>query len=215
MHRTLLTLAIGFVLLASTLAADDKADDGFKPLFNGKDFNGWKFVLSKKDADPDKTWSIENGIIVCTGKPHGYFHTEKTYKNYALRYDWKYARPKGLTDEEKFDGNSGALIHIQKPHKVWPKCVEVQGMNREHGNTFGVSGAKGKFKFDKQALLSVRKPVGEWNMTEIICDGGNITVKVNDKQVSTGKGELEEGLIGFRSEGAKIYFRNIKIKEMK
>jgi hypothetical protein len=215
MRRTLLSLALGLTLLDAAPAEGDKADDGFKPLFNGKDFDGWKFVLSRKDADPDKTWTIKDGVIVCTGKPHGYFHTEKSYKNYTLRYDWKYARPKGLTDEEKFDGNSGALIHIQKPHKVWPKCVEVQGMNREHGNTFGVGGAKGKFKFDKQALLDVRKPVGEWNTTEIICDGGAITAKVNGKQVCTGKGELEEGQIGFQSEGAKIYFRNIKIKEKK
>jgi len=192
-----------------------RAGEGeFKNLFNGQDLKGWRFLVPKT-ADPDKTFMVQDGIIVVSGKPDGYFFTDKSYKNYILRFDWRYKRPKGLEDDEKFGGNSGLLVHIQEPHKVWPKCVEVQGMNREHGNTFGVGGAKGKFKFDKQALLDVRKPVGEWNTTEIICDGGAITAKVNGKQVCTGKGELEEGQIGFQSEGAKIYFRNIKIKEKK
>src|SRR5256886_16095208 len=44
-------------------------------------------------------------------------------------------RPATLEDEEKFNGNSGCLVHVQGgPEKgTWPKCVEVQGMNRDHG----------------------------------------------------------------------------------
>jgi hypothetical protein len=211
--------ALGAALLAAlSFAADEKkADDGFRDLFNGKDLTGWKFQL-QGDAKPDATWSVKDGVIVCTGKPNGYFYTEKPYKNYVIRYDWRYKRPDNLTDEEKFTGNSGLLVHIQGEPKVWPKCIEVQGMNRDHGKLLTVSGAKavGELKFDAAELKKVRKPVGEWNTTEVVCGkDGEISCKVNGAPISSGKSELTEGQIGFQSEGAEIHFRNIKIKEMK
>jgi hypothetical protein len=214
----ILGLVAGLALLGPASAADkeEKADDGdFKPLFNGRNFEGWMTILQGK-ADPDKTLSIKEGIIICTGHPNGYFYTDKSYKNYVLRYDWMYKRPEGLTDDSKFKGNSGCLVHIQPPHKVWPKCVEVQGMNLNHGQLLFVSGAKGKGTYDRAARDKATHPVGEWNTTEILCkDDGTITAKINGTDVSSGKGDLTEGQIGFQSEGAEIHFRNIKIKEMK
>jgi hypothetical protein len=202
-------------LLLGNASAADKDDEGFKDLFNGKDFTGLKFEIGK--SDPAKTWSVKDGVIICTGKPNGYFYTEKPYKNYIIRYDWRYERPSNLEDEEKFGGNSGCLVHIQEPHKVWPKCVEVQGMNRDHGMLLFVSGAKGMgAKFDRAALQKARKKVGEWNTTEIECKvDGSVAAKVNGTEVSSGKSDLTEGVIGFQSEGAEIHFRNIKLKELK
>src|SRR5437870_1213373 len=122
-------LAIGFLLGGLALLATSRADDeGFQDLFNGKDFTGWKMFLPK-GADPEKTWSIKDGEIVCTGHPNGYFYTEKPYKNYVNRYDWKYIKPE---EGKKSSFNSGLLIHIHPPHKVWPKCDEVQGANVNH-----------------------------------------------------------------------------------
>lgn len=211
----LVALLAGFALIEPAAAAD-KEDEGFAPIFNGKDWTGLKKILGGKDADPDKTWSIKEGVILCTGKPSGYFYTDKSYKNYVLRFDWKYARPESLKDEEKFGGNSGCLVHIQEPHKVWPKCVEVQGQNLTHGNIFAIGGAKGKFKFDKAVLQKARHKVGDWNTTEIICKDGAITSKVNGTEVSSGTSDdVKEGTIGFQSEGAEIHFRNLRIKETK
>jgi hypothetical protein len=192
-------------------------EEGFQPLFNGKDLTGWKFFLANKDADPATTWSVRDGIIICTGKPNGYFYTDKSYKNYVLRYDWKYQRPSGLVDDSKFTGNSGALVHIREPHKVWPKCVEVQGMNRDHGLLLGVAGVKlTGAKFDRAAKDRATKPVGEWNTTEIVCKAdGSITAQINGTPVSSGTSPLTEGPIGFQSEGAEIHFRNIVLKELK
>jgi hypothetical protein len=212
-YLTLLTVLAGSALFGSATAADDK-DEGFTDLFNGTDFTGWKNILDPKakDADAAKTWTIKDGIIICTGHPNGYGYTEKGYKNYVLRYDWKYERPANLVDDSKFPGNSGCLVHIQPPHKVWPKCVEVQGMNRDHGKLIFLQ-CKGKGTFDKAAKDKAVKPVGEWNTTEIICkDDGSITAKINGTEVSSGKGDLTEGQIGFQSEGAEIHFRNIKLK---
>lgn len=214
LHRLpLLTGLAALLLIGAATAADDDKD--FTPIFNGKDFSGLKLILQSKDADPTKTWSVKDGVIECTGKPNGYFATEKPYKNYHLKFEVRYVRPKDLTDDAKFGGNSGVLIHITGDHKVWPKCIEAQGMNKDMGNLFAIGGAKGSFKKDAEAQKKAIKPVGEWNLYEIISKDGELTTKINGIQVSTGKGELTEGPIGWQSEGAEIHFKNIKIKELK
>src|SRR5262245_22028888 len=83
----LLVLAAGFALISGRSPAAD-AEDGFTPLFNGKDMTGLKTVGVKED-----TFKVVNGEIRCSGKPNGYFYTEKPYKNYLLKFDLKYARP--------------------------------------------------------------------------------------------------------------------------
>ena len=88
-YLPLSTLLVAFFTLATVNAADDDKD--FKDLFNGKDFTGFKFEIGK--SDPEKTWSVKDGIIVCTGKPNGYFFTDKSYKNFVMTYDWRYKRP--------------------------------------------------------------------------------------------------------------------------
>jgi hypothetical protein len=232
--RLLLGLAaVTALALALTASSPVNAGDGgFVKVFNGKDMTGFKYVVAipktvevdgkkktvftlEKGDDPlkssTKTWKVEDGIIMCTGKPNGYFYMDKNLKNYVVKFDWKYARPPDLKDDEKFLGNSGYLAHITGDHKVWPKCVEIQGMNKEHAKIFAIGGAKGKYTFDADALKKARKPVGEWNTTEIIFDGGKITSKVNGVVIGDGEGELSEGPWGMQSEGAEIHFKNIMI----
>src|SRR5581483_6440038 len=98
-----------------------------------------------------------------------------------------YTRPADLKEDKDFKGNSGALMNIQPPHTVWPRCVEVQGMNLTHGSFIFIKG-KGTSKYDKAAKDKAVKPVGQWNTTEITClPDGAIAVKINGTDVSTGK----------------------------
>jgi hypothetical protein len=214
MRRSLLPLALlaGIAFLGPINGADDDKD--FKDLFNGKDFSGFKFEIGK--SDPEKTWSVKDGVIICTGKPNGYFYTDKNFKNFVLRYDWRYKRPENLKEEKDFGGNSGALMFIQEPHKVWPKCLEVQGENRTHGSFIAIGCKVTGGKYDKAAKDKAVKPVGEWNTTEITCNAdGTVLVKINSADVNSGKCDLTEGPFGFQSEGAEIHFKNIKIKQLK
>ena len=57
--------------------ADDT--DGFRPLFNGKDLTGWVLVNT-----PPQTWSVEDSMLVCTGKPIGEIRTERMYQNFIM-----------------------------------------------------------------------------------------------------------------------------------
>lgn len=195
----LAALAVCLAGLSPTPAADD---DGFKPLFNGKDLTGFKTVGVKDD-----TFKVEDGEIHCTGSPNGYFVTDKSYKNYHLKFEVQYP---------KQSGNSGVLVHIQPPDKVWPKCVEAQGMHKDMGNLFSIGGApKGDFKKDAEGQKNAIKPVGEWNVYEVISQDGKLTTKINGTKVAEGSSELKEGPIGWQSEGAPIWFRKIMIKEVK
>src|SRR5437660_12879939 len=113
-------------LVSKAPAGDDK---GFKDLFNGKDLTGWKYIPEKAA----KTYTVVDDYIKVSGQPAGYFYTDKSFKNYVLKFDWRYKRPANLEDDKKFEGNSGCLIHITGAHKVWPTSLEVQGYNKTHG----------------------------------------------------------------------------------
>jgi len=58
-------------------------------------------------------------------------------------------------------------------------------------------------------------PIGEWNTIEIVSKDGQVRSYLNGILVSTVSHHeyTEPGYIGFQSEGAKIYWRNISIKE--
>lgn len=198
----LVAVVVAFALSGNVTAQEE----GFTPLFNGKDMTGWKVVLAGKGGDAAKTFKVEDGKIVVSGAPNGYFYTDKSYKNYVLRFDWQYP---------KKSGNSGLLVHIKGDHKVWPTSVEVQGMHTDHGRIFAIGGAKGKFDVNKEAQKKAIKGVGEWNTTEVICENGKITSKVNGTEVSSGSGDLMEGPFGFQSEGVELWYKNIRIKVAK
>jgi hypothetical protein len=196
--------------LSSAVGAGD--DKGFKPLFNGKNLNGWKTFLKDDKADAAKTFVVKNGEIQVSGEPFGYFYTEKPYKNYVVRYSWTYPKDQ----PEKTSMNSGLLLHIQEPNKIWPKAVEPQGRYKDHGKLFFIGFAKSdktQGKFDEAAQKKALKASDEWNTTEATVHGdGSIEVRINGTLVSTGKSDLTSGPLGFQSEGARIHFKNIMIK---
>jgi hypothetical protein len=202
-----LPLALALALAAPAARAAD-----WEPLFNGKDLTGWKvqFNDKAKDADPAKTFTVKEGVLVVTGKPTCYLYTDKSYKDYVLTFDWRF--PAGSSP----DSNSGCLVHIQTPHKVMPKSVEPQGRYKDHGKLFFLGGVKGEATFDADAHKKALKPMGEWSTTEVTCAAdGTVSVKLNGVPVSRGKTDLTSGPIGFQSEGWEIHLRNIKIQERK
>ncbi|HPU57810.1 MAG TPA: DUF1080 domain-containing protein, partial [Verrucomicrobiota bacterium] len=108
-------------VLSENCFADDVSPEAVAPtarmeLFNGKDFSGWTFFM-RTNADPAKTWRVEDGLIKCTGQPFGYIRTEKDYRDYKLTVEWRFPQ----------QGNSGVLIHMRGEDKLWPTSLECQG----------------------------------------------------------------------------------------
>jgi hypothetical protein len=179
-------------------------------LFNGKDFSGFTFCM-KDNADPLQTWSVTNGVIHCTGKPVGYLRTTQSYSNYWLTIEWRFVKIEPKAD------NTGILVHIQPPDKVWPQCVQVQGKHTRQGDLFLMEGAESKEHkgMDKNTPVplrgdSVEKPVGEWNKAETICLHNQVESFINEKFVNeTTECTLNDGYIGIQSEGGEIEIRSI------
>jgi hypothetical protein len=197
--------AVAVVGLGLPVLAED-----FVPLIKDDDVKSLELVT----IGPE-TLEISGGEIRVSGKPNGYFATKESYKDYELRFEWMYERPANLESDAKFRGNSGLLIHIQMPHKVWPKCVEVQLMNASAGMILPLLGTKCERTFDKAAQKQAIKPVGQWNQEEVICRGDTIVCRINGVEVSRGTGcTIDSGPIGWQSEGAPIRFRHLMIKKL-
>ncbi len=186
------------------------------PIFNGKDFSGFTFCM-KDGADPLQTWSVTNGVIHCTGKPTGYLRTTQVYSNYFLTVEWRFVKVAPKQD------NSGILVHIQSPDKVWPMCVQVQGKHTRQGDLFLMAGAESKEHKGKDANTaipmrsdSVENPVGEWNKSETICLHGKVEAFINGKFMNeTTECTIDDGFIGIQSEGAEIEIRKMVYSPLK
>jgi hypothetical protein len=213
-----LTLILATLLTApGFLDGKEADDDGWATLFNGKDFDGWKFHFGKDTTANDGTFTIKDGILICSGKPSGYMYTAKSYRAFTLQFECAFKRPEGLKSDADFRGNSGCLIHIGETNAlgVWPRSIEVQGMNRQMGLILPIPrNLKCTKTYDKEALAKVIKPVGQFNKVEIKVKGGDMTISINGAVISTvGACELIEGPIGLQSEGAETQWKNIRIRE--
>ena len=183
-------------------------------LFDGKDFNGWKFVM-RSNAEPAETWAVTNGVIHCTGQPYGYARTEKTYRNYKLTVEWRF-----VTVAPKAD-NSGIFVHINPPDKVWPACVEVQGAHGKQGDlrmNGGATATGHETTATKNAdakASSNEKPPGEWNLFQVACSGDVIKLWTNGELMNEIAGcSASSGAIGIQSEGGEIEVRKIFIEPL-
>jgi hypothetical protein len=200
------------ILMAITINAQNSGRKTNKTeLFNGNDFTGWKFCMAK-NAAPENTWSIRNGLIHCTGKPNGYIRTEKTYSDFRVTVEWRFINP----------GNTGMMVFMQEPDQVWPRCVECQGMHDHQGDFWlwgGVGCAKPKVTQNNGIIMqetSAENPVGEWNTYQVICKGNSVEIVVNGKSMNKITDcNVSSGFIGLQSEGAELEIRSIAVEPLK
>lgn len=181
-------------------------------LFNNSDFMGWKLFLPDEDVDVNTVWSVREGVIHCTGKPAGYMRTRYGFYNYMLHVEWRWPGE---------GGNSGVLLHMSEPDKVWPKSIECQLMSGNAGDFYLIGGTDFKehrgiegTRVPKQAASS-EKPLGQWNTYEIFCREDSIEVFVNGVlQNKATETTVKSGMICLQSEGTPIEFRNIYLKSL-
>ncbi len=159
--------------------------------------------------------AIVDGEVRMTGKPLGYFATKRAYRDFTLTFEYRYDRPADLKAEVDFRGNSGVLLHIVGPAKVWPTCVQVQLAQSDPGAIFPLGDAACEANADPEAQRKAIHPVGEWNRVEVTSRGGSIVAVLNGVEVARGeKAEPAEGPIGWQSEGKPVRFRAIWIQSL-
>src|SRR5438477_4425203 len=89
-NYTLRLFCGAFVLLSANIHARSEDVPQFRDLFNGKDLSGWVNVNTDKD-----TWSVREGMIICTGHPIGVMRTDRQYENFILHVEWRHMEPGG------------------------------------------------------------------------------------------------------------------------
>ncbi|MEE3180651.1 MAG: family 16 glycoside hydrolase [Planctomycetota bacterium] len=213
--RLLPVLAVLFTLPAVT--SEDKKEE-FRPLFNGKNLDGWV----KVNTAPS-TWTIKDGMIICSGKPTGELRTTRMYQNFIMEVEWRHMRARG---------NAGIFVwadDITARGQPFHRSVEVQVLENSYGNTrgytthgdiFPIHGAKmtpinGRGGSRAFPTENRSKPTPEWNHYRITCNDGTISLAVNGKVVTNGKNASpRKGYICLESEGGIVHYRNLKIREL-
>lgn len=211
--------------LVYALHAEPTAVPSFKPLFNGKDLSGWHDVNTSEE-----TWSVKDGLLVCTGHPIGVMRSERQYENFILHIEWRHMEPGG--NSGVFAWSEGTVpqgrqlpkgMEIQMLELEWPNLhPEKDGTPRPiafvHGELFGANGLTtnpDNPRGSRSMSLENRcKPRGEWNYYDVVCVDGVVKLSVNGKFVNgVSKASVKKGYLCLESEGSEIHFRNIQIME--
>jgi hypothetical protein len=223
MKATIATL-MGGLLAAAVLTGcsttQGNPNSGAIELFNGKNLKGWTAVPADSQSGPAPTWTVRDGIIVCTGEPIGFLHTDRKFTNFRMSVEYRWApgtKP----------GNSGLFSRINEPLKSLPRTVEVQLMHGNAGDVITLQGMMlekqeryfevlnhalgGDIRGVRKVQNAEREP-GEWNLVEIVAQGPEYTVWVNGQKVNNATGvEVLAGPVGLQSEGGEIHFRRVTL----
>lgn len=211
----------------NTLSQAEKSN-GWSLLFDGNTTSGWHGYNLKTFPD---CWTVENGILTTitkTGKESQDITTDKTYRSFALSLDFKVAK----------GSNSGVIYNVKEdpkykyPYETGP---EVQIMDFKPDQKAGLQSLGANYGMYVAKPFPV-KETGEWNNIMLIVDGDHITQILNGvivvefdrntpewkKLKDSGKwkdypdyGKYAEGKIDLQNHGTPIWFRNIKLKELK
>jgi hypothetical protein len=196
---------------------DNKAPQGFKLLFNGKNLDGWQGLvelpqrakltpeqLARKQKEANEKylphWTVKDGILQYDGKGQS-LQTARDYRNFEMWVDWKIGK----------GGDSGIYLRGNPQVQIWD--------NKE-----GSGGLFNNQKNPSKPLVYADKPVGQWNTFHIIMKGDRVTVYLNGQRVvdntplenywQRGKPLPEAGPIELQHHGDPLWFKNIYIKEL-
>lgn len=215
------------LLVAATIELGEDASAEEVSLFNGNDFEGWKFVVApffKEELTILDCWGVdaEKGVLFAKGKGPTWLASEQTYDNFNLNLEWRFVPNAPLS----LNG-SGIVIRAAGIHSfnADPRGIEIDIAEKDSGHflCYGTplvtatnkatgEGQRRLERFSEPAL----KRVGEWNTIEIHCDGDRITVKINGKKVNEGTGaRVKKGEVCLRSQNSAIEFRNVRLTPIK
>jgi Domain of Unknown Function (DUF1080) len=206
-----LSLASGIVVAAMSMFAPSRgaAADHFRPLFNGKDLEGW--VATKPEL-----WSVKDGMII--GKQgkneiatNTFLATKEKYTDFVLKASVRLVRD---------EGNSG----IQFRTRILPDGT-ARGYQADVAKGYwGLlleEGSPERLIIKRPAPEAVKtlKPDG-WNDYEITAKGHHITLVLNgikSVDLDDRRGDVS-GVIALQlhvGPTMEVQFKDIRIKELK
>ena len=230
MKTLALTAALLPLLVSSALAQTGLPEKGHP------DSSIWK-ELFKPDLSnavfPKGIWTAENGVM--TASEDQAIWSDRDYENFMLDLEFKTAE----------GANSGVVIYASDMSDWIPNSLEIQILDDHAAKWANVPknwlcGAA--FGHQAPTKFVVKKP-GEWNRMTLLCQGPKIVVVLNGERINEidltrftsatknpdgsevpswlAKRSLSslatKGRIGLQGKhaGAPIFFRNVRIQELK
>jgi len=205
-------------------------DTTWQVLFDGSNFDNWRGYNSDS-MYPE--WTIVDSAMVYTPDKYGGKNiiTKKEYTDFILSLDWKISE----------GGNSGIFWSVfedpkyKEAYQTGPEIQVLDNVKHEDGKT---PTHRAGALYDMIApSKDVVKPAGEWNTCVIKIDHKNNigVVTLNGTEIENfpvqgpkwdamvakskfatweGFGKHKTGHIGLQDHGNKVWYRNIKIKEL-
>lgn len=192
------------------------AADTARPLFNGKNMEGWEHV-------GPGSFTVEGGVLSSHGGMGLLWYTREKIGNCVLRVVYK---------TSKADTNSGVFIRIEdRPKDEWFAVhhgyeVQIDDSGDEWHRT-------GAIYSISKATAKPSKPVGEWNVLEITLSGPRTVVSLNGVRVNDFKEgqpvperkqwyeperrpRVDVGYIGVQNHDANssVYFREVSVLKL-
>ena len=209
-----LRLLLCFLLSVPLISA------GGRPLFNGKDLDGWQFL----GRGNGQGFTVEKGVLhTLPGKGLLWFTKEKI-GNATLRVVYKMSNEKG---------NSGVFIRIPEPPKSESDAIH-HGIEVQIDDRDDEMHATGTLYSMTKAKARPSHPPGKWNTMEITLDGLRTIVRLNGVLVTDYDGvspvpaktksyepergpRPETGYIGLQCHDASaiLYFKEISLFPLK
>ncbi len=197
----------------------DPDDDGFVPLFNGENLDGWYTFTPSQGVnnDTEGVFEVVDGELRILDVPDtgevrdfGYLATDSDYADYHLRLEYQWGEEK-FTPRDDLKRDSGLLYHVRGEDRIWPTTVEAQIQEGDTGDYFMLGGplidttAAGTPRvYDADApriddtggrivKSSTEDTLDGWNTVEVIVRGDSSVHIVNGVVVNRSFGHTFEG----------------------
>jgi hypothetical protein len=186
----------------------------FKPVFNGKDFEGWDGAVNN--------YEVVDGSIRCKKGSGGVLHTAEKYGDFVARIEFKLPP----------SGNNGLAIRYPgSGNAAYAGMCELQVLDTEHPNYKNIDPrqAHGSAYGMIAAHRGYLRPTGQWNFQEVTVKGSTIKVELNGSIILDGDlskvtefmansahpgKDLPTGYFGMAGHGDAVEFRNVEIKTL-
>jgi hypothetical protein len=184
-------------VLSLSLPLLAQGEEKFKPLFNGKDLEGWKVP---KD---NIWWLVDDGILqVRSGEKQkgSILWTEKEYENFVVELEFKFG-----------EGTIDSGVHLRNSDQIQ---IGISGSLKRDMTASPYIPGKG-YPVEAEGVKDLLK-MDDWNQMRIEVRGMDYVVHLNGKKVmsyttDTGK---EKGPIGIQLHAKRnmsMDYRDIKI----
>lgn len=189
--------------------------EGWRPLCNGKDLEGWEQVGGDKSG-----WGVENGILYTTGvEGAGWLSTKEEFGDFELELEFRL--PAG--------GNSGVFIHAPREGNPAFEGSEIQVLDDYADEYKELKPWQycGSVYSTVAPARRVSRPAGEWEKFRIRCQGTRVSVVFNgvpiiDADMNDHLDKVKDhpglkrtsGFIGLQNHGSRLEYRNIRIRPL-